>query len=107
MTEATGWQRVLKLLNDIPDLALLSLFILAGVIAFLPGIQNRWTYAGAAFVLGMGAGLAVRYMPGIPAGFDFLACILGVIAGPFTAARWHGKTLPEVWREITRARDEG
>lgn len=101
----SAMERTLRILSDAADLAILSLFLIVGLIGFLPGIQRRWAYAGAAFVLGIGLGLAARWAPFIPDGLDLLACIIGVISGPVTAARMQGKTIMEVVDEIRRARD--
>lgn len=101
----TAIERVGKMLNDAADLAVLSLFLIACLIFFLPGIQRRWAYAVAAFGLGIGLGLAARWAPFIPDGLDLLAAMIGVICGPLTAAQMQGKTIFEVWEEIKAARN--
>lgn len=92
-----------RLLNDTADLAVVTLLMLAGVIFFLPGIQKRWTYAGAAFAIGLLLGIAARRF-GLPDGLDIIAVMVGVIAGPVTVAKLHGKTIFEVVDEIRKAR---
>lgn len=105
---STIWQGVQRLFADAADIAVMSLFVVAGVIFFLPGIQKRWTYALAAFVLGTMLGLAARRF-GLPDGLDIIAVMLGVVAGPVTAAHLQGKTIFEAVDEIrsSRRRNDG
>lgn len=95
-----GLERVVTLFNDTLDLALITLFIIAGLIGFLPGVQKRWSYAGAALVMGIGFGLAARWAPFLPPGSEIVGVLLGVVLGPTTAAAWHGKTLSEAIDDI-------
>lgn len=97
---AEGLERVVTLFNDAIDLALITLFIIAGLIGFLPGVQRRWSYAGAAMVMGVGLGLAARWAPFLPPGSEIIGVLLGVITGPATAAAWKGKTLAEAIDDI-------
>ncbi|WP_430430182.1 hypothetical protein [Oceanicaulis sp.] len=97
---ADGLERVVTLFNDTIDLALITLFTIAGLIGFLPGVQKRWSYAGAALVMGVGLGVAVRWAPFLPPGCEIIGVILGVVCGPATAAAWKGKTLSEAIDDI-------
>lgn len=99
----TAMERITKLFNDAADMMIVSLFLIVLVVIYLPGIQNRWTYSAAAFAFGVTLPLAAR-AAGLPGGIDIIACILGVICGPLTAARMQGKTVFEVVEEIRRAR---
>jgi len=99
----TGLERIRELINEIADLAILSLFLVAGIIFFLPGVQKRWSYAAAAVVLGSVLGLAARRF-GLPDGVDLIALLLGVAAGPVTVAKMQGKTIFEAIEEIQSVR---
>ena len=102
----TAIERIRELANEIADLAILSLFLVAGIIFFLPGIQKRWSYAAAAVVLGSVLGLAARRF-GLPDGLDLLGVLLGVAAGPATVAKMQGKTIFEAIEEIQSVRLTG
>jgi hypothetical protein len=102
-----GLHRVTTLFNDAIDLAIISLFLVVGLIGFLPGVQSRWSYACAALVLGTMFGLAARWAPFLPEGSDVVGVILGVIVGPATAAGWQGKTISEAIEDIRAMRRGG
>ena len=102
-----GLHRVATLFNDAIDLAILSLFLIIGLIGFLPGVQKRWSYAGAALVMGTMFGLAARWAPFLPPGSEVVGVILGVVVGPATAAGFQGKTLSEAIDEIRSMRRGG
>jgi len=102
-----GLQRVTTLFNDAIDLAILSLFLVVGLVGFIPGIQKRWSYAGAALVLGTMFGLAARWAPFLPAGSEVVGVILGVVVGPATVAHLQGKTIAEAIDEIRSMRRGG
>lgn len=102
-----GLQRVATLFNDAIDLAILSLFLIIGLIGFLPGVQKRWSYAAAALVLGTAFGVAARWAPFLPPGTEVVGVILGVVVGPATAAGFQGKTLSEAIDEIRSMRRGG
>lgn len=102
-----GFERVAALFNDAIDLAIISLFLVVGLIGFLPGVQRRWSYAAAALVMGTVFGLTVRQIPWMPEGVEIIGVMLGVIVGPATAARWQGKTLSEAIEDIRSMRRGG
>ena len=103
----TAAERLTRLFNDAADLIVVSAIIVCAVIMWLPGIQNRAAYAGAAIALGAALGLAARWAPFIPAGGEIIATIIGVVAGPVTVARMQGKTIFDVMEDIRRARRGG
>jgi hypothetical protein len=98
-----GFERIRDMVNEIADLAILALFVVAGIIFFVPGIQKRWAYAAAAIVLGSVLGLAARRF-GLADGLDLLALLLGIAAGPVTVAKMQGKTIIEAIEEIQSVR---
>ena len=100
-------ERLRYLLDQAADLMVMSLFLVACTIFFLPGIQKRWSYAAAAFAFGAGFGLAARQIAIVPDGVEILAVMLGVVTGPVTAARLQGKTIFEAIKEIRDARRGG
>jgi hypothetical protein len=101
-----AFENIKRLAGEIADLAVLSLFVVAGLIFFLPGVQKRWSYGMAAFVLGTVLGLAAR-RAGIPDGLDIIAVMLGVMTGPVSAAKLQGKTITEAIAEIKEIRVGG
>jgi len=101
--EPGGLARLHQLINDAADLAVISLFLVASTIFFLPGIQRRWSYAGASVAMGIVLGLAARWSP-LPDGFEILGTMAGVLGGPVTVLKLQGKDVFEIIDEIKRAR---
>lgn len=92
-----------RLAADSLELVGLSLFMVVGLIFFLPGVQSRLAYGAAAIVMGTVFGIiAVRL--GLPDGVEIIAVLLGVVCGPPTVAKFQNKTLTEAIAEIRTMR---
>lgn len=104
--DPSALERVRDIADKGTDVFLLTCFIAAGLVLFIPGIQRRWHYAAAAIVLGFSLGYAARLMDW-PDGFMVLGIILGIVTGPVTVAWLHKKTIFEAIEEIQKARRGG
>lgn len=104
--EPNGLQRVQSLINDAADVTVIVLFLVATTIFFVPNVQSRWTYAGAAIGMGILGGVFIRWM-NWPEGFVIIASMAGVIAGPVTILKAQGKDVFEIIEEIRKARRSG
>ncbi len=104
--DPTAAERLHDIVDKGTDVFLLTCFLAAGLVLFIPGIQRRWHYAAAAVVLGWSLGYAVRLMDW-PDGLMVVGIILGIVTGPVTVAYLHGKTIFEAIEEIQKARRRG
>lgn len=95
-----------RLLNDGIDAAVISLLVMVGATAAIPEWRSNRGYMLAGWVVGVIVGLAAVRM-NVPEGFAILLTAIGVVTGPITLAKMHGRTMGDVLDEVTRRRANG
>lgn len=95
-----------KLLNDSLDAIVVSILIMVAATAVIPEWRSNRGYALAGVITGIIAGL-IAQRSGVPDGASIGVTAVGVVVGPLTIARLHGRTLGDILDEVVRRRANG
>ena len=101
------WHRLSDLAGDIIFMAISSALVTPAVVFVVPGAQKSVKYILGMFIFGIVGGVIAHQAPFLPDWTEWLAVLVVAVCGPFTVAKFHGKTVPEAIAEMMSIRRNG